>query len=302
MDAAEAMGMTLEEIVEGHYLPDKRARRRTNTVEGYESSLRLHVLPRFGGLTVSQVERDEVQSWVDAFDLPGAAAKAYKCLRQVIRWAVRRWAMLVIDPTVGIELPRKPVHRFETLSAKQLAKRLRGMWGHPLEATCIVASALRLRPGEAYALEWADIDWRSGKVVVSKTLQQVRGGVELYATKTPKGDRELYLARWALDRLRAIHRGAGSPAGRIVGGLTPSQVAGRIRRFVRRAGLPEVSMQGLRHTWGTLAVEAGIPIETIAMQLGHADVDVAYSHYMRRTKTIMQSAQRRWTKYLFSFA
>lgn len=294
--------MTISEIVESHYLPEKRSRRRATTVEGYESSLNLYVLPEFGELTIAEVQRDHIQRWVDAFDLPGAAEKAYKCLRQVIRWAVRRWAMLVIDPTVGIELPRKPAYHFDTLSAKELIRRLRGFWGHELEPTCIVESALGLRPGGSYALEWNDIDWRSGKTVVDKTLQQVRGGVELYPTKTPKGDRELYLPKWALDRLRMIYRDRGKPAGRIIGGLTPAQVAGRIKRFAKRMKLPEITMQNLRHTWGTLAAEAGIPIETIAMQLGHSSIDVAYEHYMRRTKTIMQGAQRMWTKHLFSFA
>lgn len=213
---------------------------------------------------------------MDSIDLPGAAEKAYKCLRQVIRWAIRKWSLLVIDPTVGVELPRKPVHRFTTLSAGRLAERLRGFWGHPLEPTCIVSSALGLRPGESYALDWADIDWRSGKVVVDKTLQQVRGGVRLYPTKTPKGDRELYLPKWALDRLRTIHRALGRPSGRMIGSLTPAQVAGRIKRFAKRMGLPEITMQNLRHTWGTLAAEAGIPIETIAMQLGHSSIDIVY--------------------------
>lgn len=298
----DAMTLTLAEIAEAHYLPEKRRRRRANTVEGYESALRCHVLPRFGRLAVSEIAHDDIQEWVDSFDKPGAAEKAYKTLRQVIRWAVRRWAMLVIDPTVGVELPRKPVYRFDTLSPKQLIRRLRGFWGHELEPTCIVESALGLRPGESYALEWGDIDWRSGRVVVDKTLQQVRGGVRLYPTKTPKGDRELYLPKWALDRLRMLHRDAGKPSGRIIGDLTPSQVAGRIKRFAKRAKLPEITMQNTRHTWGTLAAEAGVPIETIAMQLGHSSIDVAYEHYMRRTKTIMQGAQKRWTKYLFSFA
>ena len=46
MDAAE---LTFEEIVRDHYLPAISKRRRANTVNGYVSSLELHVLPRWGG-------------------------------------------------------------------------------------------------------------------------------------------------------------------------------------------------------------------------------------------------------------
>ena len=38
--------LTIGQIALEHYLPAKRSRLRTNTVDGYESSIRLHVLPR----------------------------------------------------------------------------------------------------------------------------------------------------------------------------------------------------------------------------------------------------------------
>lgn len=37
---------TIAEIAIEYYLPAKRQRRRTNTVDGYESSIRLYVVPR----------------------------------------------------------------------------------------------------------------------------------------------------------------------------------------------------------------------------------------------------------------
>lgn len=43
--------MKLKEIAYSHYMPEKRARRRTNTCEGYESALRLHVVPRTSTVT-----------------------------------------------------------------------------------------------------------------------------------------------------------------------------------------------------------------------------------------------------------
>ena len=72
----DAMTLTIAEIAEHHYLPEKRRRRRANTVEGYESALRCHVLPRFGHLSVAEIAHDDIQEWVDAFDRPGAAENA----------------------------------------------------------------------------------------------------------------------------------------------------------------------------------------------------------------------------------
>lgn len=292
----DAVDLTLEEIVRDHYLPAISKRRRANTVSGYVSSLELHVLPRWGGWTIGELSRDEVQDWVDELVGncgPGGAWKAYKCLRQVVRWAIRQWALLVVDVTVGIERPRRPAYRPVTLSPKQLNERVRGMWGHKHEATHILSTALALRPGESYALDWADISWRDGAVRVCKTLQQSKGGVlHVYPTKTEQGDRILYLPRWARERLHALWVAAGRPKGRIIGDATPAAVSSAIRRYARRKGLPEVTMQCLRHTWATIASGAGVAIETIARFLGHTSLDMAYEHYMRPSKAVYVDAQR----------
>lgn len=288
--------LTIAQIAKEHYLPAKRKRRRANTVEGYESSLRLHVLPRWGRCSIAQLDRNAIQDWVDELAGecgPGGAWKAYKCLRQVVRWAIREWSLLVIDVTVGVERPRCPAYRPQTLSPKQLNARLRGMWGHKYEATHALSAALGLRPGEAYALDWADISWRDGAVRVSKTLQQSKGGeLHVYPTKTEQGDRILYLPRWARERLHALWAAAGRPKGRIIGDATPAAVSSAIRRHASREGLPEVTMQCLRHTWATIASAAGVAIETVARFLGHTSLDMAYEHYMRPSKAVYVDAQR----------
>ena len=171
---------------------EKAKRRRANTVEGYRSALRLHVIPRWGDCEIQDIDPDELQDWVDSFELPGAAEKAYKTLRQVIRWAIRKFRLRVWDPTQGIELPRKPAHEVQPLEAHEVKETLRAFWGHADEPTLLLSSCLGLRPGEAYALSWSDVDMRSGAVKVHSTLQEVGGLLYRYATKTPKSDRTIY--------------------------------------------------------------------------------------------------------------
>lgn len=101
------------------YMDEKRARLRATTIEGYESALRRHVLPRWGSMDVERIDPDDVQRWVDGFELAGAAEKAYKTLRQVVRWCMRRLRLRIADPTAGVELPRKAPYRPRVLSARQ---------------------------------------------------------------------------------------------------------------------------------------------------------------------------------------
>lgn len=283
------------------YLSEKEQRRRASTVDGYKSSINLYILPAFGNLEIDQLEPEAIQSWVDEFELPGAAEKAYKCLRQIINWAIRKQRLRLWNPTQGIELPSKPVYRPNVATAKQTAQRLRGFYNHRDEATVILSSTLALRPGECYGIKWSDIDFRSGAVTVSKSRQYVRGEIVDLPTKTRKSNRVLYLPRFAKDRLKAIWRNLENPKG-YVNPDNPQNIARRIKAFCIKQKLPAITMTNMRHSWATIAVEAGIAIETVAMCLGHSNIMTAYSHYIVPRKSIIKTAQSAWQEYLFSHA
>lgn len=289
--------MNIVEIYEKHYLPEKTSKRRASTVAGYDSSVRLHVLPRWGACEIEDVDPDELQEWVDSFERPGAAEKAFKCLRQIVRWWIKAKRLRVSDPTVYVELPQLEPYRPEVLEADEVTSMLRGVWGHPMEAVTICAVTLGLRRGEACGLQWSDINLKTGEVRVSKSRQCVNGAVVTVGTKTDKSNRTCYLPRFAVKRLRQL-KGKGL----ITGETSPDRVARSVKAWCRRRGLPHVSMTNMRHTWATLAIEAGVGIETVAMMLGHTDISTAYEHYIVPRKSICQEAQAAVERYMFEHA
>lgn len=293
--------LTIGDIALNHYLPAKRQRRRTNTVDGYESSIRLYVVPRWGEAAIADIDPDEVQAWVDELAKeagPGGAWKAFKCLRQAIRWALAKCRLRVYDPTQHVERPRTPTYKPETLTHRRLNRLIRGMVGCECEATFVLSASLGLRPGEAYAIKWEQINWRTGLVPIRATLQLASDGLNEWPTKTAKGERDLYLPPWALDRLHQIWVERGRPRGRIIGDLTPGQVAYRIQRWIRRHRLPRVTMKNLRHTWATIAAQSGVTIELVASMLGHANVSTSYRYYYALTRAAVTRAQRRVSRRL----
>lgn len=298
----DAMSMTIKPIALDWYLPAKRERRRTNTVDGYESSIRLYVLERWGSMTIPEIEPDDVQRWVDELAKtdagPGGAWKAFKCLRQIVHWAMDKWKMRVYDPTQYVEKPRMPKYKPETLTHRRLKRLIRGMVGCECEESFIVSAALGVRPGECYFVRWEDINWRTGLVPIRGTLQYASDGLNEWPTKTAKGERDLYLPPWALDRLHQIWVEKGRPRGRIIGEYNPWQVTYRIQAWIKRHRLPRVTMKNLRHTWATIAAQSGVAIELVASMLGHTNINTCYRYYYDLTRAAVTRAQRRVSRRL----
>ena len=260
-----------------------------NTLDGYVSGLRCHVLPKWGTRELESIKRREVQEWVDSIPTPGAAQKALKCLRQVIRWAIRTYDLEIFDATQGVELPERPVYRRESMGAREEAALLRAAVGQPWEAVLLCAAALGLRPSEAAGLDWGDIDWRSGWVHIQRGAHSLQSGeVVEYACKTRLSDRHLKLPRWALVRLRQI-RGQRR-RGRVRGDLTPRQVYTQYKRFLKSIGLGRCSIEGLRHSWATLAIASGAAIADVSVAMGHTTTRMVIEHYMMSTRAVSKRA------------
>jgi integrase len=68
------------------------------------------------------------------------------------------------------------------------------------------------------------------------------------------------------------------------------------RTFVRQAGtlgLPAIRLHDLRHTWATLAFEAGVPMKVVSEILGHASIAVTANIYSHVSPTMQSDAADR---------
>lgn len=288
--------MLFSELAE-RYLQDKesgRRRVRPNTLEGYRSAIARHVLPAWGDREVASVSYREVQAWVDGFPGGVAADRAFKALRQCVRWAIARREVEMADPTAGVLVPRPPRREPKTLSDAQLNSLLHACAGEPWEAVVWCQATLGLRRCEACALTWGDVNLRSGEVRVDKGRHVVGGEVRVWGTKTARSTRTVVLPRFAVERLRAIRRARRARPDELLCDLRPDAIGRRFRSWCRRNGFEGMSMMLLRHTWATLSVKAGVPIEVVAMALGHTDVTMCYARYLQRSTDVLRAAVRRF--------
>jgi len=124
-----------------------------------------------------------------------------------------------------------------------------------------------LRLGEALGLLWSDIDWRA----TVATLRKTKAGRVQYAT----------LSETAVEILKALGPGDGFvfawPDGR---SWSSSYVTAAFKKAARGAGVKNLRVHDLRHTFASRLIRGGCDIYTVSKLLRHASVKMSerYAH------------------------
>lgn len=121
------------------------AKLRECTKVGYESALNCHILPQWSGRDMDAISVADIESWLDSFDRPGAARKAYAVFRAILRLAFKRGLSDNDVTRREIRLPHLRHYEPQVLSAPEVRRLLKGFYGHPLEAWLLVSVCAGLR-------------------------------------------------------------------------------------------------------------------------------------------------------------
>ncbi len=274
-------------------------KRKPTTIQDYEIMLRKHLVPFFRGRSLDRIDTQLVADYLVAKQLDGLASKTVgnqlTFLHGVFRHAMKKgWASA--NPVAAVDRPREDVTdpdiRF--LTHEELEALLRAVdddvfaqIDHPLY---LVAATCGLRQGELVALRWRDVDWTAGVIRVRRNYTRGTWG-------TPKSRRSsravpmIDRTEGALDRLyqQSQHREDddlvfGHP---LLGSvLDASKLRKRFKQALARAGVRDIRLHDLRHTFGTQAAAAGVPLRTLQEWMGHRDykTTLIYADYAPRSQ------------------
>jgi integrase len=146
-----------------------------------------------------------------------------------------------------------------------------------------------LRPGEAFALEWADLDFTKRKISVERALSAGQVGTTKTGTaREVDMSQELTVTLSALYRMREAqtlkYKWGDVPDLVFVnaqrGYLDESRVRKRFARALKAAGVGGHRLYDLRHSFASHLI-AKAPITYVAAQLGHADSTTTLRWYAR---------------------
>lgn len=287
-----ASNVTVREYVERIYLPWVEAGQvRRETANGYRTKLTNHVLPRFGDTRLGDLDPFSLDKWRDDM-LSKMSERSALNVMVVFGTALNQavtWRLMPHNPLRAVKRPMPEERDVVTLSASEARAYVSAFTGHPIAPAVVLAVATGFRPCEVAGLTWDDIDFHEGTVAVRRGLHERKSETWFEPPKSKRSRRTVELSAWAVEALRPL-RGIGPLVPDGDGHMKPTKLQREYRRHVKASKLRYVPMRDLRHTHGTLMIEAGVPLAVVSRRLGHSTSAITDKFYVRPHRSADRAA------------
>jgi integrase len=301
---AEPAGLTFEQYSQRRLKQHAEVELKPSTVASYAQLLRLYVLPRFGALQVTAIERGQVKTFLGEWSAKGELSRntlrLMLCtLRVILNHAVEDG---VIDHNPAQKLGRftktvKPKHQAQAMIRNEAEAFLTSATEfcpdyHPL---FLMALRAGLRKGELLTVKWGDIQFGATEDDSNRYIFVQRNFVQgKFTTPKSKKSRRVDLSRElrrTLLELRDKRMLEAMMAARpsIADDLVFPSKAGTVvdpNNLVHYQFLPCLGHAGLRrfrfhvlHTFGSLLIQDGASLAYVKEQMGHSSIQITVDTY-----------------------
>lgn len=230
---------------------------------------------------------------------PGTIHTYHRTLSAVLYRAVK-WKYIERNPAERADLPSIAHRKAAYLDEPDARRLLELLQDEPIKWRAVITFDLLsgLRRAEFLGLRWCDVDLDERMLYVRQTWNYISSeGCYVDKPKSATSERPLRISRTAVlllleyKRWQDAQRGAlgdawqdkderiftndeGAP-------MFPDSVTQWFTKFVKRTGLPKVTIHSLRHTYASLMIADGTPLVIVSHNLGHAQTSTTsniYSH------------------------
>lgn len=248
-----------------------------------------YLLARWGDTFVREIKPQGFGSWLHELAGKDDRQLSEKTKSHILETARRifnagvEWEYLKKSPArPGVFQPPSPKRRVRAIRPFESWAEVDAVaYNCSLQGNVLVrlACATGLRcPSEIVNLRWSQID-------LEKKELRVQG------TKSENAPRTIPLSTQALSALQDVPRRID---GRVFGGkMKPtfdyrSWRRNEWRDALRLAGLDDRTPYEMRHTFATLALQAGAPIDAVAEVMGHSSVEITFDYYKMWTRPMSE--------------
>lgn len=275
---------TLAQLVRERYLPHVQGYKRSWKTD--ETVLRVHILPVLGSHCVDTIKAEEIAAIVAGMRerdySTGTTNRVVIVLRHIYNLA-RKWRIAGVkdNPTAGINLA-PDVNRERFLSPEEAQRLIAAV---QVDENEVAANAIMLllltgaRRNEITHAKWEQVDWERKTLLVPLSKSGKPRGIALNAA--------------ALDLLRSIAPLADCPY------IFPSPATLRPspslyfpwQRIRLRAGLPDLRLHDLRHSFASFLVNSGVSLYVVQGLLGHAHTRYTQRYAHLTPDTLLNAAE-----------
>ncbi|AFZ67181.1 tyrosine-type recombinase/integrase [Deinococcus peraridilitoris] len=270
------------------WLELKRPNLAPKTYANYKYAIEKHLTPLLGKKKLQDLKPSDVKGAYGQLADRGFSRSLLHQIRVILRQALQE---ALLD-----ELVARNVAEVARLPSFKRGKTARALDAGQLQDFLVVARKRRLgllfefvvatglRRGEVVALRWANVDLDAGVLHVRENVTVVDGQPVLGPPKTESGIRTLHLApetvallhkhRKAQDeeqRTTEDWRDSGSVfTNRRGERLHPDTLSHFASVIADKAKLGGVRFHDLRHSYASLMLSKGVPMEVVSEKLGHS--------------------------------
>lgn len=303
---------------------------KPSTIENYEKKLRLHIRPVLGLHKLKDISPSHVQSIINDMFQNGYSRNTLVCVKGILsgclEYAVDPLRYIESNPAVRIKLPsrraipkvptRSAPHRY--ISQNEMSKILeRFPEGTPSHIPLLLGYECGMRLGEAFGVEWQDVDFQNRKITISRQLlwDQRRHGWYITPPKY-ESVRTIDISESLVDVLKRSFEkqqkdkayygdqyikivkdnegfvresGEGEELHFVNLRQNGSGVYPRIMLHTAKVAKNSLKIDGfdfhsLRHTHATMLADSGAPLKYVQDRLGHKKASVTINIYQHSTE------------------
>ena len=317
---ADSSRLTVGEWLQRWLKDEVRGSVRPRTYEGYEATVRRHLLPGIGHYRLRQLTAVDIKTFMQrqlASGLtPDSVRNQHSILRRALEIATRydytqRNVARLVSPPRLRRTEIHPLDREETLRVFAAAR------GHRLEALFVLAAATGMRLGEVLGLRWDAVDLDRGFVRVERILARYDRAYHLDPPKTARSRRAIAVPPQVVAalRLRRVMQNerrlvAGSSwngeewnlvftteKGHPLSHRTVQEIFGRL---LDEAGVRRVRFHDLRHGAATFLLAQGVAMKVVQDVLGHSQISMTADLYSHVVPELRREAADRMAAALFT--
>lgn len=252
----DSRGLTVKEAMK-RYVDGRPAKTSPSTLRGYD----IIVKNRWRSIADRELAGIKPGEWQEIVDAE-AALWSPKTLRNA--WGLLEAAIKKAGYSVpSVTLPDRERKEPSFLAPEQIPVFIAAIYPTKYAVPALLAlSSMRL--SEILALDWANIPPTPDFIAVRGAVVQNRQHkmVRKDSNKTIGSARNVPIL---IPELREAIERDRKPSGPV--SVTGGRLRDGINRVCREAGLPEVGVHGLRHSFASLAYHLGVP-ERITMEIG----------------------------------